>query len=112
MSMIRIEQEDNSRALIVGRKEMWMLETIDLSEVRNSRSPIRQVFLRVRSVWRGTRREKIHDGKVYKMLRRWYVPSKNAGMHPPDAEKMLTRTLARLEPGTSRAFSSMHICIH
>ena len=41
-----------------------------------------------------------------------YVPSKNAGMHPPDAEKMLTRTLARLEPGTSRAFSSMHICIH
>ena len=53
---------------------------------------------------------KVHESdmcsleKFYNLMRKWYVPTKHAGMFPSEAEEMLTRTLARMESGTSRAF--------
>ena len=87
-----------------------MLEISDLSEMRAPRHPSDKCLYGCAACG------ELHDGgncpmeKIYNMLRRWYVPTKHAGMlPPPDAEKILNRTLARLEPGTSRAF---WLCIY
>ena len=66
-----------------------MLEKAAMKKKQSQRKSVGKVLLRLRSLRKCSRKWKMPYGKVYNLIRKWYVPTKHASMLSKEAEKML-----------------------
>ena len=66
-----------------------MLKKAAMKKVRPQRISDEKVLLRLRSLRKCSRKWKMPYEKVYNLIRKWYVPTKHAGLLPSKAEEML-----------------------
>ena len=81
-----------------------MLKKTDVSELRSQGRSVGQVFLRVYDLWRSSRERHVVYGEILQFNPEVVCTSKHKGLFTPKVEEKLTRTLARMDSGTSQVF--------